>query len=255
MFIDTHCHLIDDGHVIADMDDVLSRAWDADVGGIICACADPRDVAIVPNLVAGHKNMFATVGIHPEYAGIDACRVITPQILAHPRVVGVGEIGLDYHYGSENRAAQIKLFESQLNMALVARLPVAIHTRDAEEDTMAIIGKSNVGGVLHCFTGSWDLARKMLDRGFYISASGIVTFKNAADIRDTFSRVPMDRIVVETDSPYCAPVPHRGTRCEPAFVADTVRVLADVRGVRVDALTHQLLKNTCALYPKMNLEK
>ncbi len=253
MFIDTHCHLIDDGHVIDHVDAVLARATDAGVGAIICACADPKDIAIAPEFVSGHQNMFTTLGIHPEYADVDARDIIKPQILSHPRVVGVGEIGLDYHYGRDNRNAQIKLFETQLAMAESAGLPVAIHTRDAEEDTMAILDNSNVTGVLHCFTGSWDLARHMLDRGFYISASGILTFKNAAAIRDTFVRIPHDRIVIETDSPYCAPVPHRGSVCEPAMVVDTARVLGDVMGIGGSELVQILRDNTCRLYPKISL--
>ena len=251
MFIDTHCHLINDGHVIPDVDDVLARATAAGVDTVICASADPADVTIAPRVAASHDNVFCTVGIHPEYAGADARAIITPDILTHPRVVGVGEIGLDYHYGRDTRDVQIQLFETQLEIAAVAHMPVAIHTRDADEDTMAILGHADVTGVLHCFTGSWELARTMLDRGFYISASGIITFKNADAIRDTFARVPLDRIVIETDSPYCAPVPHRGSPCEPAYVVETARVLAAVHGIDVAELAPILEQNTGRLYPKI----
>lgn len=252
MFIDTHCHLIgDNGRVIDNLGDVMAHAAAANVGAMVCACADVTDVRPALDLAAAHDNIFCTVGIHPEYSDTDAAAVLTPDVLAHPRVVGVGEIGLDYHYGCDTRDAQIKLFEMQLNIAGRANLPVAIHTRDADADTMDILHAHDVTGVLHCFTGSWELARAMLDRGFYISASGILTFKNAGDIRDTFARVPMDRIVIETDAPYCAPVPYRGRPCESAMVVETARVLADVRGVDLDTLASQLVENTCALYPKI----
>lgn len=252
MFIDTHCHFINDGVVIPDLSAVLGRAADAGVHTIVCASADPKDITVAPALAAAHDNIFCTVGIHPEYASADARTLMTNDVLSHPRVVGVGEIGLDYHYGRETRQAQIKLFETQLEIAVAAKLPVAIHTRDAEEDTMAIVGATPAIGVLHCFTGSWELARTMLDRGFYISASGIITFKNADAIRDTFARIPLNRLVIETDSPYCAPVPHRGSPCEPAFVVETARVLAAIHKIDISDLARILEQNTQRLYPKIS---
>lgn len=248
MFIDTHCHLTD-SYVADDLDAVLRRARECGVGMMICPTADPADIADALKIADAHNDIFATIGIHPEYAGVDASQYLTERVLSHPRVVGVGEIGLDYHGGKENRGAQIKLFEQQLAIARRAGLPVAIHTRDAEEDTAAIL-TGDVGGVMHCFTSSWNLAKKMLDRGFYFSASGILTFKNAADVRETFEKIPNDRIVIETDSPYCAPVPHRGTTCQPAFVVDTARVLAQIKGLQLDELETILEKNTKSLYPK-----
>lgn len=248
MFIDTHCHLTD-SYVSGDLDVVLHRARECGVGMMICPTADPADIADALKIADTHNDIFATIGIHPEYAGVDASQYLTGTVLSHPRVVGVGEIGLDYHGGDENRNAQITLFEQQLDIARRAGLPVAIHTRDAEDDTAAILtGKTR--GVMHCFTSSWDLAKKMLDRGFYFSASGILTFKNAAEVRETFGKIPNDRIVIETDSPYCAPVPHRGATCEPAFVVDTARVLADIKGLQLDELETILEQNTKSLYPK-----
>ena len=129
--------------------------------------------------------------------------------MTHPRVIGIGEIGVDYHSGLDNRNAQIKLFEQQLDLSKKYNLPVAIHTRDAEEDTKAIL-TDEFHGVMHCFTSSWELAKVMLDRGFFFSASGILTFKNAQEVRDTFTKIPVDKIVIETDEPYCARVPYRG---------------------------------------------
>ena len=248
MLIDTHCHLTDN-YVSGDLDDVLTRAAAAGVGMIICPTANPADIPGAIKIAETHNNIFATIGIHPEYAGVDATQYLTDAVLTHPRVVGVGEIGLDYHCGNENRTAQIKLFEQQLELAKKYALPVAVHTRDAEDDTIAILN-SDVRGVMHCFTSSWDMAKIMLDRGFYFSASGILTFKNAGEIRETFAKIPIDRIVIETDSPYCAPVPHRGNVCEPAFVADTARVLAQIKNLHLDELAPILAENTNKLYPK-----
>lgn len=248
MLIDTHCHLTDN-YVSGDLDDILTRAAAAGVGMIICPTANPADIPGAIKIAETHNNIFATIGIHPEYAGVDATQYLTDAVLTHPRVVGVGEIGLDYHCGNENRTAQIKLFEQQLELAKKYALPVAVHTRDAEDDTIAILN-SDVRGVMHCFTSSWDMAKIMLDRGFYFSASGILTFKNAGEIRETFAKIPIDRIVIETDSPYCAPVPHRGNVCEPAFVADTARVLAQIKNLHLDELAPILAENTNKLYPK-----
>ena len=145
----------------------------------------------------------------------------------------------------------VVLFLQQLEVAKKYALPVAIHTREAENDTAEILN-GDVGGVMHCFTSSWNLAKKMLDRGFFFSASGILTFKNATEIRETFAKIPLDRIVIETDAPYCAPVPYRGKVCEPAMVIETARVLAQVKGVSLDELERILETNVKSLYPKIN---
>lgn len=252
MFIDTHCHLTDSYCEGTDNNDIICRAMDAGVGVMICPTADPSDIPAALKLADTHKNIFCTIGIHPEYAPLDAEQYLTESVLTHPRVVGVGEIGLDYHYGADNRTQQIKLFEQQLDIAHKYALPVAIHTREAENDTAAIL-TGDVGGVMHCFTSSWDLARKMLDRGFMFSASGILTFKNAGEIRETFAKIPLDRIVIETDAPYCAPVPYRGKVCEPAMVVETARVLAQIKGVSLGELENALMENVKRLYPKIEL--
>lgn len=250
MFIDTHCHLTDkyaDG-----ADGVIARAMDNGVGVMICPTADPADIPAALRLADAHDNIFCTIGIHPEYAPVDARAHMNDTVLTHPRVVGIGEIGLDYHYGADKRTQQIELFEQQLEIAKKYALPVAIHTREAEEDTAAIL-TGDVRGVMHCFTSSWDLAKKMLDRGFMFSASGILTFKNATEIRETFAKIPIDRIVIETDAPYCAPVPYRGQVCEPAMVIETARVLAQVHGIEIEKLEQILMKNVKTLYPKIQL--
>ena len=250
MFIDTHCHITDsycDG-----VDAVISCAADAGVGVLICPTADPRDIPTALALANKYSNVFATIGIHPEYITATPEEYLTDEVLSNPRVVGVGEIGLDYHYGADTRKQQIELFEKQLAIAKKHALPVAIHTREAEEDTANIL-TGDVHGVMHCYTSSWDLAKKMLDRGFYFSASGILTFKNSAEIRETFAKIPNDRIVIETDAPYCAPVPHRGKVCVPAMVVETACVLAEVKGLDLGALENILEENTKKLYPKMSI--
>ena len=248
MFIDTHCHLTDkytDG-----LDSVIQNAHNAGVDVLICPTADPNDISGALKIANTYNNVYCTIGIHPEYSNVNATDFLTDDVLSNPRVVGVGEIGLDYHYSPETRQQPIKLFEQQLDIAKRHALPVAIHTRDAEQDTADIL-HGDVRGVMHCFTSSWDLAKKMLDRGFFFSASGILTFKNSDEIRDTFSKIPIDRIVIETDAPYCAPVPHRGKTCEPFMVVDTARVLAQVKNVDINDLEKILMDNVKKLYPKI----
>lgn len=252
MLIDTHCHLTDATMCGDNLPGVVKRAISAGVGTIICPTANPADIDAALQIAAHHDNVWCTVGIHPEYAPMDAEMHLTDDVLSNPRVIGIGEIGLDYHYGMENRMAQIELFRQQVELARRYALPVAIHTREAEADTAEIL-TGDVPGVMHCYTSSWDFARKMLDRGFFFSASGILTFKNSNEVRDTFRKIPLNRIVIETDGPYCAPVPHRGKSCEPFMVADTARVLADLHGVDMATLSGILMQNTASLYPKIKL--
>jgi TatD DNase family protein len=255
MFIDTHCHLTGEYCDGGELDAVIRRAMDAGVGALVCATARPEDWAPALALCEKYDNVFCTIGIHPEAAlkQSDAVASLRPKVEERrPKVLGIGEIGLDYHYGADDRDAQIELFEQQLEIARQCGLPVAIHTRDAEEDTARILDGS-VRGVMHCFTSSWNLARIMLDRGFYFSASGILTFKNAAELRETFAKIPSDRIVIETDSPYCAPAPHRGQKCEPAMIVETAKVLAQIKNLQLEELGVILAGNTERLYPKIKL--
>jgi TatD DNase family protein len=250
MFIDTHCHLTDeyDGGI----DAVIERAKESGVGTMICATADPKDIAPALQIAQTYDNIFVTTGIHPDYINANPDEYLTDEILNNPLVIGVGEIGLDYHYTPQTRTQQIDLFEKQLDIAQKHNLPVAIHTREAEEDTAHILTNKNKG-VMHCFTSSWDLAKIMLDRGFYFSASGILTFKNSESVRETFAKIPIDRIVIETDSPYCAPVPYRGKTCEPAMVIETAKVLAQIKNLQIEDLENILFENTKNLYPRIKL--
>ena len=250
MLIDTHCHLTYDFSRLGGANAVMERAVAAGVKYMICPTADPVDILPAIKLAHEYDNVFATIGIHPEHAGTNPADYITDEILGDSRVLAVGEIGLDYHeMSADTRDAQIELFEKQLDMARRAGLPVAIHTRDAESDTFDILSRyPDIYGVMHCFTSSYDLAKKMLDRGYYFSASGILTFKNAADIRDTFSRIPIDRLVVETDCPYLAPHPLRGTVNEPANISLIVDAIADARDMSKKHLLDVLYQNSCKLF-------
>ena len=279
MLIDTHCHLVK-GYVEPDeVAGVIQCARDAGVGTLIVPGADPTDAPRVVALAELYDNVYCMVGIHPEFAGKIEPSVATnsyKQYLSHPKVVGVGEIGLDYHYEDPvvaddvaatstrqiaPRAVQIELFRAQLEIANAAGLPVAVHSRKAREDTVEILcapeyanlGGGNPPGVMHFHCMPWDITKKLLDRGFYFSATGIITFKNADAEREVFRKLPPDRIVIETDAPWCAPVPYRGKVCEPFMVAATARVLADIRGVPLPELENILMENTRRLYPKLKI--
>lgn len=244
MFIDTHCHLGD----FENLDKTITDANTAGVEILVYAGADEKNVPHQIETVTKYKNVFCTIGIHPEFANI---KPNYEQLLNHTKIIGIGEIGLDYHYGLENKSEQIELFIKQIEIAKNAKLPIAIHTRDAENDTADILYKNDIGGVMHCFTGSWEFAKKMLDRGFYFSASGILTFKNAEDLRETFKKIPNDKIVIETDSPYCAPIPYRGKQCEPAMIVETAKILGEIKNIEMVEFQEILYDNTIRLYPKM----
>jgi len=251
MFIDTHCHLTDDYE--NGIDEYIKNANDTGCGVMICATADPNDIKPALEIANSHKNIFVTTGIHPDYIDKNPEDFLTDEILSNPLVVGVGEIGLDYHYSPQTRNQQIELFEKQLDIAHRHGMAVAIHTREAEEDTAHIL-TDKYHGVMHCFTSSWDLAKVILDRGFYFSASGILTFKNSESIRETFAKIPTDRIVIETDAPYCAPVPYRGKQCESSMIIETAKVLATIKNLQINDLEDILYENTKRLYPKCHVK-
>jgi TatD DNase family protein len=201
-------------------------------------------------------DVWATVGVHPHEADAhpDLGAAALVEAAGHARVIAIGECGLDYFYDKSDRNAQRERFEAHIDAARQTGLPLVIHTRDAEEDTAEIlesaVKQGGVTGVLHCFTGSAQLARKGLDLGFYVSLSGIVTFKNAADLQDTAKWLPGEQMLVETDSPFLAPVPHRGQKCEPAFVADTAAFVAELRGEPVEELAERTTANFFRLFAK-----
>ena len=255
MFIDSHCHLNYKG-LVEDQAGVLARAREAGVSKMLNISTRASEWDQVVGVAEREPDVWASIGIHPHDA--DTHPDVETSVLvgkaAHSRVVGIGETGLDFYYDRSDRDRQRASFRSHIAAARETGLPLIVHTRDAEEDTAAILeeemGKGRYSGVIHCFTASADFARKALDLGLYISISGIVTFKNARDLQDTARKLPLERLLIETDSPFLAPVPHRGKPCEPAFVADTARFLADLRGENVEALAEHTSANFHRLFAK-----
>ena len=253
--IDSHCHLNYPG-LAERQGEVLANARAAGVTGFLNISTRQREWNDVIAIAEANADVWATVGVHPHEADAhpDLGAAALVAAASHPSVIAIGECGLDYFYDKSDRAAQRERFAAHIEAARSSGLPLVVHTRDAEEDTAEILGKAveegGVTGVLHCFTGTADLARKALDLGFFISLSGIVTFKNARDLQETAKTIPDDRLLVETDSPFLAPVPHRGQTCEPAFVADTARFVAELRAVEFEVLAEQTTANFFTLFGK-----
>lgn len=256
MLIDSHCHLEYKG-LVEEQQAVLERARAAGVHGFLNISTRQSEWDRVVGTAAREADVWASVGIHPHEADshADLGAAVLLAATEHPKVVGIGETGLDYYYDHSDRRQQQESFREHIAAARQTGLPLIVHTRDAEADTADILteemGKGAFTGVIHCFTASADFARIALDLGFYISLSGIVTFKNAKDLQDTAKQIPDDRLLVETDAPFLAPVPHRGRVCEPAYVADTARFLAGIRGVAVDELMEGTSRNFLALFRKV----
>jgi TatD DNase family protein len=255
MFIDSHCHLNYKG-LVEHQADVLARARAARVSAMLNISTRECEWDDVIGLAEQQPDVWASVGIHPHEAdahvGIDCAKLI--ERAANPRVVGIGETGLDYYYDHSDREQQRASFREHIAAARKTGLPLIVHTRDAEADTAEILademGKGAYGGVIHCFTASAEFGRKALNLGFYISLSGIVTFKNASDLQAFAADIPSDRLLIETDSPFLAPVPNRGKTCEPAFVADTASFVAALRGVAVHDLARESSENFYRLFSK-----
>jgi len=253
--VDSHCHLNYEG--LADrQEEVLAAARARGVQGFLNISTRQKEWGDVVGAAERHPDVWASIGVHPHEADAhpDLGAAALVEAAAHPRVIAIGECGLDYYYDKSDRAAQRERFGAHIEAARQTGLPLVVHTRDAEADTAEIltreVGKGGVGGVLHCFTGSAELARTALDLGFYISISGIVTFKNARDLQAVAKTIPHDRMLVETDSPFLAPVPHRGQTCEPAFVVDTAAFLSDLRDEPLDELAAATTANFFRLFNK-----
>ncbi len=227
----------------------LAEARRRGVGGFLCIGVDEQGIDDVLALASRHDDVWATVGQHPEAAARDPSWIAAR--LRHPRVVAVGETGLDYFHEPDPRAqrTQVARFDHQLALAAEHRLPVVVHTRGAEADTLARMrAHPRVNGVLHCFTESWAMASAALDLGYYVSLSGIVTFRNADNVRDVAVRIPDERLLVETDSPWLAPVPHRGRANQPGYVVDTAQFLADLRGADLETFRETTTANFQRLF-------
>ena len=253
--IDSHCHLNYDG-LAERQQEVLGNARDRGVSGFLNISTRQREWVEIVALAEQEPDVWASVGVHPHEADAhpDLGAAALVEASSHPRVIAIGECGLDYYYDKSDRDAQRERFAAHIDAARETGLPLVIHTRDAEDDTAEILAaavkEGSVTGVLHCFTGSAKLARKGLDLGFYVSLSGIVTFKNAQDLQETAKWLPSDQMLVETDAPFLAPVPHRGQKCEPAFVADTAAFVAGLRGEDPEQLAETTTANFFKLFSK-----
>jgi TatD DNase family protein len=249
MFVDSHCHLdrLDLSPYQDNLDYAIAAAKERGVERMLCIGVDMANAPVVIDLARQYDGVSASVGVHPmdvgdELADMDQLRVLATS----PEVVAIGETGLDYFYSKESAALQKESFRQHLALSAELAKPVIVHTRDAREDTLAIIrecGDADVAGVLHCFTESWEMASKALDLNYYISFSGIVTFKNAEALREVVKKVPLERMLIETDSPYLAPIPYRGKKNEPKYVVEVAECIAQLRGISVAQLAETTSRN------------
>lgn len=255
MFVDSHCHLNYKG-LVEDQPAILARARAAGVDAMLNIATRESEWEAVLATAEREPDVWATVGVHPHEADahpdVDTAKLVARA--AHRRVIGIGETGLDYYYDRSDRDRQQTSFRAHIAAARESGLPLIVHTRDAEDDTAAILademGKGAYTGVIHCFTASGDFADRALALGLFISISGIVTFKNAKDLQATAARLPADKLLIETDAPFLAPVPHRGKTGEPAFVANTARFLAELRREPIETLASRTSDNFRTLFAK-----
>lgn len=258
MLADSHCHLNYKG-LVDEQGAVLERARARGVTAMLNISTRESEWDDVLATAEREPDVWASIGIHPHEADqhphVDTARLV--ERAAHPRVVGIGESGLDYHYDHSDRGRQQQSFRAHIAAARQAAVPLIVHTRDAEADTIDILAdemrQGAYTGVIHCFTASGDFADKALDLGLYISISGIVTFKNARDLQEVAKRLPRNRLLIETDAPFLAPVPHRGKTGEPAFVADTAAFLAALRGEAIEDFQRFTAENFHALFSKTGI--
>lgn len=255
MLIDSHCHLDYEG-LAERRDEVLARARERGVSGFLNISTKRAEWDRVVGTARGEGDVFASIGVHPHEADghLDLALDDLLDALGDPKVIGIGETGLDYYYEHSDRVAQQRLFRLHIEAARKSGLPLIVHTRDAEADTLSILREEMAKGafpaLIHCFTASKAFAREALDLGLYISLSGIVTFKNARQLQDIARELPEERLLVETDAPFLAPVPHRGQTCEPAFVADTAQFVAALRECDYARFCQQTSDNFFTLFRK-----
>lgn len=234
------------------MPDVLQRMRDNDVGVAVCIGVNLEDFPNVLALAEGYSQLYATVGVHPEYTDVeepDEAKLVA--LAQHSKVIAIGETGLDYYWQKDQPEWQRERFRTHIRAARRCSKPLVVHTRDSAVDTLRVLkeeGADAVGGVMHCFTESWDIARLALDLGFYLSFSGIVTFKNATIVKDVAQKCPLDRILVETDSPYLAPVPYRGKPNEPAYVRHVAEEIAKLRSISIESVHQATTDNFYTLF-------
>jgi TatD DNase family protein len=256
MLVDSHCHLdkLDLTPYQGDLNAALRAAFDRDVGHILCIGIDLEHIDDVVGLAESHDSVFASVGVHPLYReSREPDLESLLQIATHPKVVGIGETGLDYFYGEGDLQWQRDRFVVHIDAARQAQLPLIIHTRGAKQDTLGFLrehGNNQVNGVLHCFTEDLDMAKQAVDMGFLISISGIVTFRNADELRKVVKALPLDRLLVETDAPWLAPIPHRGKKNEPQYVVEVANKVAELKGVSVEEVAKVTSNNFFTLFTK-----
>lgn len=250
-FVDSHCHL-DFPELAGNIDDVLAQMLHNDVIGALCVSVNLAGFPQVLALAEQHPNIYASVGVHPDYEGVeepDVARLV--DLAQHPKVVAIGETGLDYFRLKGDLEWQRARFRNHIHAALESGKPLIIHTREAASDTLRIMAEENAaeaGGVMHCFTETWEVAEAALAMGFYISFSGIVTFKNAKQIKEVAQRVPLERILIETDAPYLAPAPHRGKLNQPAYVRHVAEEIAALRGISMEETGRCTTENFMRLF-------
>jgi len=260
MLVDSHCHL-DFDDFKGEQEDVVARARAAGIKGMLTICTRLGDAANIRAIAAAHEGIWCSVGVHPHEAE-HAAELTTEELMAlttPEEVVGIGETGLDFYYEHSPREIQEKVFRAHIRAARETELPIIVHTRDADADTVRILTEEQTrgpfSGVIHCFSAGAEVARCALDHGMFISFSGIVTFKNADAVRAVARDVPMERLLVETDAPYLAPVPVRGKRNEPAFTAHTAAFVAEIKGIGLDELARVTTNNFFTLFHKANRDE
>lgn len=254
MFVDSHCH-VDFPELAAQMPDILQRMKNNGVGRALCVSVNLPDWPGLLSLVEQHDELYASVGVHPDYE--DTVEPSVDDLIersAHPKVIAIGETGLDYFRLTGDLSWQRERFRTHIRAARHTKLPLIIHTRSSSEDTLNIMkeeGAQDARGVMHCFTESWEVAQASMDLGFYISFSGIVTFKKATELQDVARRMPLDRLLIETDSPYLAPVPHRGKLNDPSKVIHVAEMIATLRGTTVQEIEEASTCNFYNLFSKL----
>ena len=251
MLVDSHCHL-DFPDLLARLPEIKDRMQEKKVSYAVCIGVNLEDFPNVLSLAESDPRFFATVGVHPEYTDAeepDQARLVA--LAQHPKVIAIGETGLDYYWHKDKPEWQRERFRTHIRAAKSLNKPLVIHTRESAEDTLRVLkeeGADAVGGVMHCFTENWEVASEALDLGFYISFSGIVTFKNATTIKEVAQKVPLDRILVETDAPYLAPTPYRGKTNEPSYVFHVAEEIARLRGLTVEEIAESTTRNFFTLF-------
>ncbi|MFT6927198.1 MAG: TatD DNase family protein [Psychromonas sp.] len=253
MLVDSHCHLdrLDYKNKHKDLSDVVNKAKEQGIHHLLSVCVTLKDYPAMAELIAPFKEIFSSCGVHPLYQDEVVNETLLLEYARQEKVVAIGEMGLDFFYSPENKAAQEASFRSQIRVAKIVNKPIIVHTRDAREATLEILrseGAEQVGGVLHCFTESLEMAQAAMEMGFYISVSGIVTFKNAKELQAVIKEIPLDRLLVETDSPYLAPIPHRGLENEPAYTLDVAKFVANLKGVTLEELSAVTTANFFRLF-------